>query len=278
MLGPRSGPTHPSRTSPRSTSTPTARRLVNEDRLSARSINKSLVLLHGIFKLAVRRHGLRTNPVAAAERQPQRRSGDFTVLDPGGVALLATKAENAQDAALYTVAAFTGLRLGELLALRWRDVDFAKRLVHVRRSIVLGVEDTPKSHKVRSVPLIDQAARALDGLSRREHFTDSTDHVFVNGSATTRTIVSAAASRLRSPTLACHRCACTTCPHVRHARRAGVPAVGREGVHGPREHRDHDALRAPRPAARRRRQARRTRHESRNRAPSRAPNHRSDCN
>ncbi len=81
---------------------------------------------------------------------------------------------------MFTVAAFTGLRLGELLALRFGDVDFAKRIVHVRRSYVLGHEDTPKSHKVRSVPLIDQAAAALDGLSRREHFTGPNDRVFAN--------------------------------------------------------------------------------------------------
>ena len=41
-------------------------------------------------------------------------------------------------------------------------------------------EDRPKSHRVRSVPLIDQAAGALDGLSRREHFTGPDDRVFVN--------------------------------------------------------------------------------------------------
>jgi integrase len=155
-------------------------RLVKEGRLSARTINKSLVLLHGVFVRGVRTHGLRINPVATAERQPEPRSGDFTVIDPPDVALLASKAENDQDAALYTVAAFTGLRLGELLALRWSDVDFSKRLVHVRRSWVLGREDTPKSGKVRSVPLIDQAAKALDGLSRREHFTGADDRVFVN--------------------------------------------------------------------------------------------------
>jgi integrase len=149
--------------------------LVAAGQLSPRTINKALVLAHGIFKLAQRRHGLAANPVAAAERQPQRRSGDFRVLDPGDVLLLASRAENDQDAVLFAVAAFTGLRLGELLALRWCDVDFAKRIVHVRRNHVMGEEGTPKSHKVRSVPLIDQAARALDGLSRREHFTDPDD-------------------------------------------------------------------------------------------------------
>jgi integrase len=36
----------------------------------------------------------------------------------------------AQDAAVFVVAAYAGRRLGELRALRWRDVDFAKRLIH----------------------------------------------------------------------------------------------------------------------------------------------------
>lgn len=30
---------------------------------------------------------------------------------------------------MYVVAAYTGLRFGELLALRWRDIDYGKRLV-----------------------------------------------------------------------------------------------------------------------------------------------------
>ncbi len=156
-------------------------RLVAEGRLSDRTINKSLVLLHGIFKRAQREHGLTSNPAAGAERQPYRRSGEFQVLDAAEVSQLAATAENAQDAAMFTIAAFTGLRLGELLALRWADVDFTRRLVHVRRSYVLGREDTPKSGRVRSVPLIDQAARALDGLSRRDEFTGDEDRVFVDG-------------------------------------------------------------------------------------------------
>ena len=79
---------------------------------------------------------------------------------------------------LFHVAAFTGLRQGELLALRWGDVDFADRIVHVQRNYVSGQEETPKSHRVRSVPLSDQALMALDGLSRREYFTGPGDLVF----------------------------------------------------------------------------------------------------
>lgn len=153
--------------------------MVKGGKHTPRTVNKALVLAHGVFRLAQRRHGLRTNPVANAERQPEARSGDFRVLEPTDVVLLASKAESAQDATIYIVAAFTGLRMGELLGLRWKDVDFIKRLVHVRRSWVQGHEDTPKSHKVRSVPLIDQAARALDQLSRRDEWTTPDDRVFV---------------------------------------------------------------------------------------------------
>ena len=155
-------------------------RLVAEGRLSDRTINKSLVLLHGIFKRAQRDHGLTGNPAAGAERQPYRRSGDFQVLDAAEVAQLAASAETSQDAAMFTVAAFTGLRLGELAGLRWSDVDFTRRLLHVRRSYsyIGRSDDTPKSGRVRSVPMIDQAARALDTLSRRGEFTGDDDRVF----------------------------------------------------------------------------------------------------
>jgi Phage integrase, N-terminal SAM-like domain len=86
-------------------------RLVEEGRLSARSINKRLAQLHAIFKRAQRTYGLAKNPVEGAERQPHRPSGDITVLDADEVELLASKASSGQDAAIFQVAAFTGLRL-----------------------------------------------------------------------------------------------------------------------------------------------------------------------
>lgn len=46
-----------------------------------------------------------------------------------------------------------GAALGEVRALRWRDVDFARRSIFVRRNDTGGVDQTPKPGKVRSVPM-----------------------------------------------------------------------------------------------------------------------------
>lgn len=93
---------------------------------------------------------------------------------------LARQAEDQQDAELVRVAAYAGLRQGELLALRWRDVDFAGSALTVARAMSAGVESSTKSGRVRRVPLADQAAAALDRLSRREHFTAPGELVFCN--------------------------------------------------------------------------------------------------
>jgi integrase len=154
--------------------------LVEEGRLSARTINKYLALIHGILKRAQRAYGLSANAAAGVERQPARRSGEFEVLSTEEVQALVRAAASPQDAALYATAAYAGLRLGELRALRWRDVDFAKRLIHVRRSYVQHSESTPKSGRVRSVPMTDQVARALDQLSLRKLATSEQDLVFCN--------------------------------------------------------------------------------------------------
>jgi integrase len=153
-------------------------RLLAEGRLSRRTIQKMLVLLHGILKRAKRRGWITSNAAEDVERVTVKRSGDFNVLRPGEILAVARATGSEQDAAIIAVAAFTGLRLGELRALKWADVDFAKQTVIVRGSFTHGAAGPPKSGKIRSVPLIDQAAKALDGLSRREHFTEPGDLVF----------------------------------------------------------------------------------------------------
>jgi integrase len=144
----------------------------------ASSRTKALVILHGIFERARKLHKLPSNPVSDVEKPPQRRSGDIEVFSPEEVWALARTAASEQDSAIFLTAAFTGLRQGELLALHWRDVDFVGSLIRVRVSYAGGALTSPKSGKVRSVPMAPEVATALATLSARERFTGPHELVF----------------------------------------------------------------------------------------------------
>jgi integrase len=155
-------------------------KLLSSDRLTRASAHKVMVLTNGLFRYAKRRKWITINPCEDVERIGLRKSGEFAVLTPEEVHAVMAKGATKQDTAVYAVAAFAGLRMGEIRALRWRDVDFANGTLHVRASYTHNRLRTPKSGKVRSVPLIDQAAKALDALSRRDNLTDPEDLVFLS--------------------------------------------------------------------------------------------------
>lgn len=110
-------------------------------------------------------HGLHRDPSRAAVSEAEKQT---------------RHAEDRQDAEIVRVAAYAGLRMGELLALRFGDVDFTGSALSVERAISAGVLSSTKSGKVRRVPLADQAAAALERMSRREQYTSREDLVFCN--------------------------------------------------------------------------------------------------
>ena len=145
---------------------------------AASSRSKALVLLHGILKRARKVWGLQANAAAVVEKPTLARSGDIQVFSPEEVWSLVRAAESEQDAAIYLTAAFTGLRLGELLALRWREVDFTGAVIRVRASYSMGALTTPKSGKVRAVPMAPNVAQALAQLGQRTNWVGEDDLVF----------------------------------------------------------------------------------------------------
>jgi integrase len=81
---------------------------------------------------------------------------------------------------LYLEAVMTGARQGELLALRWKDIDWSAQRVRIHRNIVRGEYGTPKSGRGRSVPLADRLGGELDRLYRSSAFQADHDLVFCN--------------------------------------------------------------------------------------------------
>jgi len=97
--------------------------------LARTTVRHQVMLLHGIFAHALRRGWCSSNPVAAAERPPAGgASPDIHYLDRAEVEALIRAVPDddvgRMEAVLYLTAAMTGLRQGELVALRWRDVDW----------------------------------------------------------------------------------------------------------------------------------------------------------
>jgi integrase len=84
-------------------------------------------------------------------------------------ALLA--AADAHQERLFTTAIFTGCRAGELWALRWRDVDLDRGILHVRSAVGEGGRiGPPKSGRARAIPLLSPVVRALESSGARETF------------------------------------------------------------------------------------------------------------
>jgi integrase len=163
-----------------------------------RTAGKVLMVLGAILRYAQRRELITTNPIDGLERHPVRYSGDYDIYSREEIDAIVRHAADDQDAAIYLTAALTGLRRGELLALRWRDIDFPGQAVRVRANLSYGQIVTPKSGKVRVVPMVDEVAQRLARLADRELLTGEDDSVFasrlgghLDGSALRRRFVDA---------------------------------------------------------------------------------------
>jgi len=76
----------------------------------------------------------------------------------------------------------TGMRIGEVLALRTEDLDFHRNLIHVRHSVFAGTLDTPKSEaSMASLPMpLDLAIRLKAFLASQHYRQNSQGLLFAN--------------------------------------------------------------------------------------------------
>ncbi len=132
--------------------------------LSKRSVQLVHVVCHAAMKQALRWQMVYRNPVDAVEPpRPEKRK--MRALDSEEFLRLIAFTAGTPIEYLVLVAAHTGLRRGELLALQWQDVDFEHAELHVQHGMVKirgeVIINTPKSGRGRSVPLTSDAAHVL---------------------------------------------------------------------------------------------------------------------
>ena len=153
---------------------------------SPKTASNALGVLHRIFEHGIRRGWVQSNPVKLVERpRASTDDPDIRFLDHGEIEALLEAAPDDDlgrvERVMYLTAAMTGMRQGELLALRWQDVDWSAQRIRVRRSFVHGEFTNPKSKRSsRSVPLATRVARELDELHRLSGYQTDEDLVFAH--------------------------------------------------------------------------------------------------
>jgi integrase len=106
-------------------------------RLSQQSVRHAHVVTGSAFEDAVMQGLLASNP-SRTVKAPRVAAREREILDRSQSAALLRAARGDRLEALYLLALTTGMREGELLALRWRDVDFSRSTVSVNGTVTVS--------------------------------------------------------------------------------------------------------------------------------------------
>ncbi len=143
-----------------------------KEKVSTATRNRELAFLKHLFRKATEWGYLRVNPAQNIR---------FLKEPPGRVRYLDEREREALEKALVsapihlqiivTIAFSTGMRLGEILSLRWRDIDFKAKLIHVRDS---------KTHRARRLPITQKVREALLLAKKHLPINLQEDWIFLN--------------------------------------------------------------------------------------------------
>jgi integrase len=131
------------------------------------------VVLHCVFRQAVREGILGRNPLDAVDR-PRVETAEFQILNEEQVRQFMIFASESQYETLFHLALTSGMRKGELLGLKWSDVDWVKGVLNVQRQLQ-NVPDqgyalvAPKSKAgYRQIKLGQGTMRQLEAHQKRQ--------------------------------------------------------------------------------------------------------------
>jgi integrase len=136
--------------------------------LSARTVQYSHAVLHRALKQA-RRWGIVGRNVTEDVDTPQVKREEIQPLNPDQTRALLKAAEGNRLEALYIVAVHTGMRPGEMLALKWDDVNLDSGILQVNRALTGGEFTAPKTARSRRwIKLTASGVKALRVHRKRQ--------------------------------------------------------------------------------------------------------------
>jgi integrase len=148
-------------------------------KLSNGSKAKMRNIMHAVFNHAIRWEWHERNPITHVRQSAKRAKIPIVLTVEEIAALLRLLREPARTAVFLDV--LTGLRVGELLALKWNDIDFEKSQISVTHSIVMQrIGDCKTEASRKPVPLDLRLAEALYNWRLASPYPLSEDWVFAS--------------------------------------------------------------------------------------------------
>lgn len=142
---------------------------------SAKTVNNVLSVLSTLLKTAVRWRVLERMPVTIQLLRVATPIVEFYDFEEYARLVVTAEEGDVRSLAVVLLGGDSGLRMGEMAGLEWPDLDFKRRLVHVRRSVSQGDVTLPKGGKYRSVPMTEKVHEVLASM----HVNRSTSRVLV---------------------------------------------------------------------------------------------------
>ena len=144
---------------------------------SAKRINNVLVPMRAVMRFALRAELIEKNPMdLVANLKTDKPDINPLSMDEVNLFLDAVKPYYRN---FFTVAFFTGMRFGEMAALKWKNVSFKHGIIKVRETLVRGEEGRPKTNgSVRDIKMLPPVIGAIKEIRRETMFKSS--YVFLN--------------------------------------------------------------------------------------------------
>lgn len=153
-------------------------KLFGEIGLSSRRVNAIKKVLGTIIEDAVLDEVINSNPVRKSRPLPPHQQKDIFPfsLDEISKILNHTKEQNQN---LIATLFMTGMRTGELIGLKWSDIDFDRKTINIQRTIGRGIISTPKTiSSIREIPILNPLLPYIE--SQFDITGNENSYVFLN--------------------------------------------------------------------------------------------------
>lgn len=137
--------------------------------------SKVLINLRSIFKAAQENGLVAKSPVSSMLKPSGKKTVEKEALNAQERQLLLEWVKNPRARTFLLIALHTGMRRGEIVGLQWEDIDFKKKVIHVRHNAVMGRYETTISENMktkagkRNLPLSEDLEEWLAARKKTSH-------------------------------------------------------------------------------------------------------------